>query len=69
MSAVARMREYRQRQKAGRAVFAVEADPVAVAPVLMRMNLLAEHQADDHGAIAAAIGQMLDHLTEKERTS
>jgi len=64
-TAAAKQKSYRERMKRGRAIFAVEADPVEVAPVLMRMKLLSENQIEDHGAIAAAISRLLDHLTGK----
>jgi len=66
-TSTARVLRFQQRQKAGKAVVSVEIDQVAVAALLERMNLLAEHQFDDRVAIAAAIGHLLDHLTGKER--
>jgi len=37
--------------------------PVAEAEALIAAKLLAPNLADDHGAVAAAIGRLLDHLT------
>lgn len=64
-SAAAKQRDYRERLKAGRSVFAVEIDQVATCEALIAARLLKRSQIEDHDAVAVAIGRLLEIFVEE----
>src|SRR5262249_41463617 len=59
-----RNRANRERLKAGRVIFAVEADHVAVAEALVAATLLQPALVDDHDAITRAVERLLQIFSE-----
>ena len=66
MTGATRQRRLRQRQRAGLAVFKVETSVFELADALVAAGWLAQWDADDHAAIAAALDQAIQHLVAGE---
>jgi hypothetical protein len=67
MSGADRQRARRAREKAGRAVVAVEIDTEAVTAYLVDAELLHFAQVEDRQAIGIAVGNLLDLLIAAEQ--
>jgi hypothetical protein len=61
----ARTREYRERQKAGRSVFFIEADSIALAEALTVAGFL-QPSDDDHGKVCRALQAAVQFWIEQE---
>jgi len=62
MTGATRQRRLRQRQRDGLAVFRIEANAFELSDALVAAGWLAQWDADDHAAIAAALDRAIRHL-------
>jgi len=66
MTGASRQQRLRQRQRAGLAVFKIEANAFELADRLVDAGWLAEWDADDRTAIEAALDRAIQHLVAGE---
>jgi len=66
MSGAARQQRLRQRQRAGLAIFQIEANAFELADALVVAGWLAQWDADDRTAIQVALDRAIQHLVAGE---
>ena len=66
MSAAARKRRYRERQRAGLAVLPIPADPVHVAAVLVDAGYLSPHADDDPADLVEPLARLIADLKVRD---
>jgi predicted RNA-binding protein YlxR (DUF448 family) len=68
VSAAARMRNYRRREKADRGFYVCgEFDKIALADALVRARLLDRNKANDRKAVTAALTRMVQIFYEENK--
>jgi hypothetical protein len=65
-SSAARQRQHYRRSRAGRAVFAIEADVIGIEELVTAAGLLPAN-VDDHHSVEAALGRLLELLIADHR--